>query len=439
MTRETKVGLLVGMGVILLIGIIISDHLSVVQNQRPAVEPMTSFAERAQESINSQVEPEPMPQQRPLAGRDAARESSVLQRMTPVPTPREMERPQWEAMAPNPAPQPGLPELPRAYQVVEPSPMGVPQAAQPVAMQVPSVPTFTLGGPASAAAATPERTMLASASTGASPFDATASAPLPEPSAAALAAVSREATSEQRTGTEIIHYVEDGETLYQIAAKYYGNGDYWKTIAQHNPGKVRDNGQVNQNVRLVIPNRAGLATLSEDFVPVGTDAPGRMDLSRVPAVQQHQQQPQPVRAERTVTVEEGDTLTKLASEHLGSAGKWRELLDANRGRLSKPEDLRVGMKLVLPAEKPAAATVSTEQAPQQSQGALRVVQPQREPAKPQASEGREYTISMGDTLIKIAAKTLGDGNRWREIYDANKDRLKNPDAVTVGVKLRIPG
>src|SRR5687768_7870420 len=34
MTRETKIGLFVGMGVIILVGILISDHLSVAQRQQ---------------------------------------------------------------------------------------------------------------------------------------------------------------------------------------------------------------------------------------------------------------------------------------------------------------------------------------------------------------------------------------------------------------------
>ena len=35
MTKETKIGLLVGMGFIILIGILVSDHLSEVRDQYP--------------------------------------------------------------------------------------------------------------------------------------------------------------------------------------------------------------------------------------------------------------------------------------------------------------------------------------------------------------------------------------------------------------------
>ena len=49
MTKETKVGLLIGMGVILLVGIILTDHLSEARQQQPPK--MTDFAGEAQESL----------------------------------------------------------------------------------------------------------------------------------------------------------------------------------------------------------------------------------------------------------------------------------------------------------------------------------------------------------------------------------------------------
>ncbi|MBF0254075.1 MAG: OmpA family protein [Candidatus Omnitrophica bacterium] len=55
----------------------------------------------------------------------------------------------------------------------------------------------------------------------------------------------------------------------------------------------------------------------------------------------------------------------------------------------------------------------------------------------QVSE-REYTIKQGDTLSKIAKEQLGNGNRWRFLYQYNKDRIKNPDKLIPGRKIKIP-
>jgi len=53
--------------------------------------------------------------------------------------------------------------------------------------------------------------------------------------------------------------------------------------------------------------------------------------------------------------------------------------------------------------------------------------------------GRSYTVKAGDTLNRIAKRELGSYNRWREIYEANRDKIKNPDELQVGMVITIPG
>ncbi|NND60621.1 MAG: LysM peptidoglycan-binding domain-containing protein [Gammaproteobacteria bacterium] len=49
-----------------------------------------------------------------------------------------------------------------------------------------------------------------------------------------------------------------------------------------------------------------------------------------------------------------------------------------------------------------------------------------------------YTVKTNDTLGKIAAAVYGDASRWSEIYNANKDKLSNPDSIEPGTVLVIP-
>ena len=50
-----------------------------------------------------------------------------------------------------------------------------------------------------------------------------------------------------------------------------------------------------------------------------------------------------------------------------------------------------------------------------------------------------YRIGPGDTLSKIAAKTLGSGKHWEEIYRINRDKIgANPEKLQMGMELRIP-
>ena len=52
---------------------------------------------------------------------------------------------------------------------------------------------------------------------------------------------------------------------------------------------------------------------------------------------------------------------------------------------------------------------------------------------------RTYTVVSGDSLSKIAKKIYGNANRWKEIFEANKDTIKNPDLIHPGQVLKIPG
>jgi len=49
-----------------------------------------------------------------------------------------------------------------------------------------------------------------------------------------------------------------------------------------------------------------------------------------------------------------------------------------------------------------------------------------------------YTVQAGDSLSKIAKKLYGDGNKWRVIFEANQDIIKNPDLIHPGQTLKIP-
>lgn len=53
--------------------------------------------------------------------------------------------------------------------------------------------------------------------------------------------------------------------------------------------------------------------------------------------------------------------------------------------------------------------------------------------------GGTYTVQSGDSLSKIAQRTLGDGNRWREIFELNKDQIKNANLIQPGQVLKLPG
>lgn len=51
---------------------------------------------------------------------------------------------------------------------------------------------------------------------------------------------------------------------------------------------------------------------------------------------------------KTYTVQAGDTLSKIAKEHLGSAGAYMKIFELNKDQLTDPDKIKPGQVLRLP-------------------------------------------------------------------------------------------
>jgi LysM repeat protein len=75
-------------------------------------------------------------------------------------------------------------------------------------------------------------------------------------------------------------------------------------------------------------------------------------------------------------------------------------------------------------------TVDPSLAPQKAQAAA---------ATATGSSGaRTYKVQAGDTLSKIAKQFYGNANDYNRIFEANRDKLANPDQIQAGQELVIP-
>lgn len=82
-------------------------------------------------------------------------------------------------------------------------------------------------------------------------------------------------------------------------------------------------------------------------------------------------------------------------------------------------------------------TVQLTPAPAPSQPATATVQPAPRPTE-SAPKSSSYTVKSGDCLWNIAKKQLGDGSRWKEIYELNKDKITNPNLIYPNQSLTMP-
>ena len=53
---------------------------------------------------------------------------------------------------------------------------------------------------------------------------------------------------------------------------------------------------------------------------------------------------------QTYTVKSGDTLSKIAKEHLGDANAYMKIFDANKDQLSDPDKIKPGQVLKMPGK-----------------------------------------------------------------------------------------
>ena len=408
MARETKIGMLIGLGVILLIGIIISDHLATVQGT--GGESIAAFGQRSDAALGDPQDPDAV---RDDARLGAERVAAELNR--PIPRPEEIDRGAEPPVGGYDAPPPSDLRVMRSYQAqrsrdAEPSSRfdrrAAPGPRQGVTQNRPARPPLTTTFSRDTRGAVDPAVVDAANDALASDRSDRSAAP-EDPG--------RGETARRSTAGEVIHYLKRGETLYDVAETYLGDGEQWRSIVAANDKVIDDPDRVSAGARLVIPG----APLAEAQNTVDAMRRGdRAGRQRTERVFQRGAEPAASRT-TTITAQSGDSLYELAETHLGDGNRWRELYDANRDRLDSPSGLQAGMSIRLPADasRPAAAASSN----------------------PPASAPRTYTVRPGDTLAEIARQQLGDGERWRDIYRANADELDSPDAIRAGQTLKLPG
>lgn len=60
------------------------------------------------------------------------------------------------------------------------------------------------------------------------------------------------------------------------------------------------------------------------------------------------------------------------------------------------------------------------------------------PAQQEATATRLYVIEKGDTLYGIAKRFYGNGMKYPQLFEANREVIQDPDKIYPGQSIRIP-
>ncbi|MGC1618353.1 MAG: LysM peptidoglycan-binding domain-containing protein [Candidatus Acidiferrum sp.] len=123
-------------------------------------------------------------------------------------------------------------------------------------------------------------------------------------------------------------------------------------------------------------------------------------------------------SQRTLTVQPGDTLWRLAQQNLGHGSHWPEFLAPNRW-IANPNLIRPGAQLYLPEASSTPVTVG-------------------DASDTRIGEGNSVIlVHRGDTLWSLAKSNLGHSSDWPCLATANPS-LTNPNLIYEGQHLLLP-
>ena len=216
--------------------------------------------------------------------------------------------------------------------------------------------------------------------------------------------------------SHLTHTVKRGETLYSIAQETMNDGSRWREIVTLNRHLIRNPNDIKVGMNLLIPTNGN-----------------RSNQVKVQDTNIYLKNTSPTNTTRNYRVKPGDTLYGIAQKELGHGGSWRSLLEMNPRTLSRPEDLAVGMILKLPGNPSANRETSRTIEVSRKQKLVK-----KKKVQTKVRSHFTHIVKKGETLYRIAQNNLGDGNQWKQILHLNKDVIRTPSKLKVGMLLKIP-
>lgn len=218
----------------------------------------------------------------------------------------------------------------------------------------------------------------------------------------------------------LTHKVEPSDNLFSMAKKYYGDPKKWLKIYNANSDVIYDRNSLPLGKELIIPDveilnvKKGVEIANNDYSEKST----KLLIDKKVSGKRH-------------LVKRGDTLFALARSYYGDSNNWELIYNANRNVIGSNKQLISGLYIKIPQEGILSGNEKNKLYTLQSQTNVDKTSNNKPGAK-------KYKIKKGDTLYKIAEKHYKNGNKWKKIYDANRDVLTNSNSIPANVTIIIP-
>lgn len=141
------------------------------------------------------------------------------------------------------------------------------------------------------------------------------------------------------------HKIAEGERLWTIAEREFGDGMYYRAIVAVNDS-IKNADDIKHGMTIVLPDPAEADRLMRGDAP----APARSEPAATTR-RTSQSSAGAVETLPTYTVERGDSLIKIAEKLYGDASRWKEIHELNKDQLPDPDRIRYGMKLRVPRKR----------------------------------------------------------------------------------------
>jgi nucleoid-associated protein YgaU len=288
------------------------------------------------------------------------------------------------------------------------------------------------------------------------------------------------------------YVIEPGDSFWSISRKVYGHARYFRALEKFNSANIVDPAAMRPGMRILTPSSDELERAfpqlieSRNAQPAESagsassmEAGGRRRLAAVEPLDEGVR----TAASRSVAmtaessglardgsyrVGENDSFWSISKRVYGTARYFQALEKHNSKWIADPSAMRPGVVIHTPTpdeleraypdlieKRPAnpAIVSASETTPYSASGRRRLaaVEPAAGSVRLETTRTEQrsgyfedesgrpmYRVGSDDTLTGIAHQFLGRASRWTELFELNRDRMKDENTLVPGTVLRLP-